>query len=60
MDYLHQELILGEDDVMEVTLDHPANVMLLDPDSNEATRVGRRREEGKLVRYAKKSGAALA
>jgi large subunit ribosomal protein L24 len=38
---------------------HISNVMVLDPKSNEATRVGRRLEDGKLVRYAKKSGEVL-
>jgi hypothetical protein len=28
-DYLHQEVQLDADDVVEVTLDHPANVLLL-------------------------------
>lgn len=36
MDYLHQQLDLSSDDVVEVTLDHPANVMLLDPDNFDA------------------------
>ena len=36
-----------------------SNVMLLDPKSGEPTRVGRRREDGKIVRYAKKSGQTL-
>lgn len=31
MDYLHRELDLNADDVVEVTLDHAANVQLLDP-----------------------------
>ena len=31
MEHLHQELDLGPNDVVEVTLDHPANVILLDP-----------------------------
>ena len=31
MDFLHQELDLKPGDVVEVTLDHPANVQLLDP-----------------------------
>lgn len=36
---------------------HVSNLMLLDPKTNEPTRVGRKRNsEGKLVRYAKKSG----
>lgn len=38
---------------------HMSNVMVLDPKTNEPTRVGRRLEEGKLVRYAKKSGEKL-
>lgn len=38
MDYLHQPLNLSADDVVEVTLDHPANVMLLDPYNYEAYR----------------------
>lgn len=36
---------------------HLSNLMLLDPKTGTPTRVGRRRgEDGKLVRYAKKSG----
>ncbi len=31
MEFLHQEFDLGPNDVMEVTLDHAANVQLLDP-----------------------------
>jgi hypothetical protein len=31
MEYLHQELNLNAGDVVEVTLDHAANVQLLDP-----------------------------
>jgi hypothetical protein len=31
MDYLQKELDLKAGDVVEVTLDHPANVQLLDP-----------------------------
>lgn len=39
---------------------HVSNVMLLDPTTNKPTRVGKRRnEEGKLVRYAKKSGKEI-
>lgn len=38
---------------------HISNVMVLDPKTNEATRVGRRLEDGKLVRYSKKSGEIL-
>ena len=37
-----------------------SNVMLVDPESGELTRVGQRRDEdGQLVRYAKNSGAEL-
>jgi hypothetical protein len=37
MDYLHQDLgMIGPDDEIEVTLDHPANVQLLDPTNYEA------------------------
>lgn len=39
---------------------HVSNVMLVDPQTGEPTRVGiRRDEEGNRVRYAKKSGADL-
>ena len=38
---------------------HISNVMLLDPKEKKPTRVGRRREGGKLIRFAKKSGSAL-
>lgn len=34
---------------------HISNLMVVDPESGEASRVGRRVEDGKLVRYAKKS-----
>jgi large subunit ribosomal protein L24 len=38
-----------------------SNVMLIDPDRNVPTRIGRRTDrEGNLERFAKKSGAALA
>ena len=40
---------------------HISNVMLVDPDQNVRTRIGRRRDaEGAPERFAKKSGAALA
>ncbi len=40
---------------------HVSNVMLVDPDRNTRTRIGRRRDsEGNPERFAKKSGAALA
>ncbi|RYG36459.1 50S ribosomal protein L24, partial [bacterium] len=38
---------------------HISNVQLLDSDG-KPTRVGRRVEDGKLVRYAKKSGETIA
>ena len=38
---------------------HISNVMVLDPKTNQPTRVGRRLEDGKLVRYAKKSGETI-
>ncbi len=39
---------------------HVSNVMVLDPDTNQPTRVGRRKnDDGKIVRYAKKSGKDL-
>jgi hypothetical protein len=41
MDYLHRELDLGPGDVVQVTLDGQANVMLLDPANYEAYRNGR-------------------
>ncbi|WP_221569223.1 MULTISPECIES: 50S ribosomal protein L24 [Bacillaceae] len=38
---------------------HASNVMLIDPKSNEPTRVGYKDVDGKKVRVAKKSGEAL-
>ena len=39
---------------------HISNLMLVDPSNGEPTRVGRRlNDEGKLVRYAKKSGEEI-
>ena len=38
---------------------HVSNVMVLDPKTGKPTRVGRKKEDGKLVRYAKKSGELL-
>ena len=38
---------------------HVSKVMLLDPKSNEPTRIGRKKEDGKIVRYAKKSQTVL-
>jgi large subunit ribosomal protein L24 len=38
---------------------HVSNVMLLDPDSGEPTRVGVKREGGRRVRIAKRSGTEI-
>ncbi|KUP04631.1 50S ribosomal protein L24 [Bacillus coahuilensis m2-6] len=38
---------------------HVSNVMILDPKTNEPTRVGFKVEDGKKVRVAKKSGEIL-
>lgn len=38
---------------------HVSNVNLVDPKSGKATRVGYRVEDGKKVRYAKKSGEEI-
>ncbi|MDR3241870.1 MAG: 50S ribosomal protein L24 [Lactobacillaceae bacterium] len=38
---------------------HVSNVQLLDPSTNEPTRVGIKIEDGKKVRVSKKSGTAL-
>lgn len=38
---------------------HISNVMLIDPTSGQATRVGRKHEENKSVRYSKKSGEVI-
>tara|TARA_Y100000589_G_scaffold132495_1_gene126360 strand:- start:26089 stop:26415 length:327 start_codon:yes stop_codon:yes gene_type:complete len=39
---------------------HISNVMVIDPKENVPTRIGRKRDEnGKLVRYSKKSGEVL-
>jgi len=38
---------------------HISNVMLVDSETNEATRVGYNFVDGKKVRYAKKTGNAL-
>ena len=39
---------------------HSSNVMLVDPKTNERTRVGSKVEDGKKVRYAKKTGNVFA
>jgi large subunit ribosomal protein L24 len=38
---------------------HASNVMLLDPQTNEPTRVGVRREDGRRKRIARRSGEEL-
>lgn len=38
---------------------HISNLMLIDPKENVPTRVGRRIEDGKIVRFAKKSGEVI-
>ena len=40
---------------------HISNLMLVDPKTGNATRIGRRidKETGKLVRYSKKSGESI-
>ena len=38
---------------------HASNVMILDPKTKTPTRVGYKMENGKKVRYAKKSGTVL-
>jgi large subunit ribosomal protein L24 len=38
---------------------HVSNVMLIDPESNEPTRVGIKREGGRRIRVAKKSGKEI-
>ena len=38
---------------------HVSNVMIVDPKTGTRTRVGKRKENGKLVRVTKKSGSVL-
>ena len=38
---------------------HISNLIVIDPSSGEPSRIGRRKEGDKLVRYAKKSGATI-
>lgn len=40
MNFLHQEFDVGPDDLLEVTLDGPANVMLLDSENYDRYRKG--------------------
>jgi len=38
---------------------HISNLMLVDPKTEEATKIGRKVENGKLVRYSKKTGEII-
>lgn len=38
---------------------HVSNLKLVDPKTGELTRVGRKEVDGKIVRYAKKSGEVI-
>ena len=38
---------------------HLSNLMLIDPSTGEATRIGRKKENDVIVRYAKKSGEVI-
>ena len=38
---------------------HISNVMLVDPKTGEATRIGRKEVDGKIERYSKKSGEII-
>lgn len=38
---------------------HISNIMLVDPKTGNATRIGRKLVDGKLVRYSKKSGEII-
>jgi len=38
---------------------HISNLMLVDPKTGDPTRVGRQVQEGKIVRYSKKSGEII-
>ena len=38
---------------------HISNLMLVDPKSGEATRVGRKVVDGKIARYSKKTGEVI-
>lgn len=38
---------------------HISNVALIDPQSGKATRIGRKKENGKTVRYSKTSGEII-
>ena len=38
---------------------HISNLMVLDPESEVPTKIGRRKEDGKIVRYGKKTGKTI-
>ncbi len=38
---------------------HISNLMVIDPKTNEPTRIGRKRVDGKIVRVAKKTGEVI-
>lgn len=38
---------------------HISNLMVIDPKTNEPTRIGRKEVDGKLMRYSKKSGEVI-
>lgn len=38
---------------------HISNLMVLDPESEEPTKIGRRKEDGKIVRFGKKTGKTI-
>ena len=38
---------------------HLSNLMLVDPKTGETTRIGRKEDGGKLVRYSKKTGEVI-
>ena len=43
---------------MEASI-HMGNLMLVDPATGEATRIGRKVQDGKLQRYSKKTGEVI-
>lgn len=53
MDHLHQEFDAGTEDVIEVTLDHPANVLLMD--STNYSNYQRKQQYRYVGGYAKSS-----
>lgn len=50
----------GKGQIIDVAMPiHVSNVMIVDPKGGKGTRIGIKREDGKSVRIAKKSGATL-